>query len=68
LDSTLIKIFRNDVLPQGWQRSQDEIADDYRNSEERIMREKGVKNDSYQLIELKRSIETINGMKLYSMY
>jgi len=68
LGSTLIQIFRDEVSPQGWLRSEEDIADDVRNDEERMMREEGVNKGVYQLLDVKKNIEAINGMKLYTMY
>ena len=63
--STLIRVFRNEIAPQGWHMSEEETADDFRNLEEKIMIEEGVKKGEYNLEDVKKGITTINGKKLY---
>jgi hypothetical protein len=67
LGSTTIKVFRNEIAPQGWHLSEEEIANDFRNNEEKIMREEGVKNGLYELEDVTKSIESEGDKKLYAM-
>jgi hypothetical protein len=68
LGSTLIKTFRNEVSPAGWQMSEEEVASDFRNNEEKIMREKGVKKGLYELTDVQKGMETVGDKKLYAMH
>jgi hypothetical protein len=65
--STLIQVFRNGVKQEGWHLSEEEVADDFRNQEENIMRfERGTKPE-HKLKDVKKDITTIGGKKLYRM-
>jgi len=75
---TIIHVFRNEVAGKGWHMSEEEIANDYRNQEEKKMIEAGVKLDSttfylyqfdgeYKLEDLRKDVTSINGKKLYTM-
>jgi len=63
--STLIRVFTNEVAPQGWHMGEKETADDFRNHEETIMIEEGVKKGEYTLEGVKKGNTTINDKKLY---
>ncbi len=67
LGSTTIKVFRNEIAPQGWHLSEEEVANDFRNNEEKIMREEGVKKGLYELEDVTKSIESEGDKKLYAM-
>ena len=67
LGSTFIQVFRNEVSPDGWQMSEEEVANDFRNNEEKIMQEEGVKKGLYEFEDVTRGITTIGGKKLYTM-
>ncbi len=54
LDTTLIRVFRNAINQAGWHLSEEEVANDFRNTEEKIMIEEGVKKKLYDLKDLKR--------------
>jgi hypothetical protein len=67
IGSILIQVFRNGVKQEGWHLSEEEVADDFRNQEENIMRfERGTKG-KYNLKDVKKDITTIGGKKLYRM-
>jgi ankyrin repeat protein len=67
IGTTLIKVFRNEMAPQGWHFSEEEAADDFRNNEEKIMTEELVKKGTYELKDVKKGAATIGGKKFYTM-
>jgi hypothetical protein len=64
---TLIQVYRNLIPQEGWNLSEEQTADDYRNLEERIMSEKGVKKGLYNLEAVKKDVSNVGGKKLYTM-
>lgn len=67
LGNTLISVFQNKLLPEEkWSMSEEQVADDYRNTEEQIMREAAQRGE-YNLEEVKRTFLQIGDKKLYSM-
>jgi len=67
LGSTLIQVMENKILQEKWHLSEEEIADDYRNLEEKIMIEEGVKKGEYKLKEVKKDTTIVDGRKFYTM-
>ena len=67
LGSTLILVTENKRLQDKWYLSEEEIADDYRNLEEKIMLEEGVKKGEYKLKEVKKETTIIDEKKFYTM-
>jgi ankyrin repeat protein len=65
--STLIQVMKNEVMPEGWYMSEEEVANDYRNLEEKTMIEEGVKKGQYKLEDVKKDGTTIKGKKFYLM-
>jgi hypothetical protein len=66
--STVIQIFRNGITEGRGPITEKKVADDFRNNEERIMMEKGVKTGFYKLIgNIVKDSTTVDGRKLYSM-
>ena len=65
--STLIQVFRNGVKQEGWHMNEEEVADDFRNQEENIMRLEGSTKIEYKLKDAKKGVTTIGGKKLYFM-
>ena len=64
---TLINVSREEVKQEGWQLSEEEIADDFRNQEYNIIKvEWGTKNE-YKLKDVKKDVTTIGEKKLYRM-
>lgn len=67
LGSTLIRVFQNKVLPEEkWSMSEEQVADDYRNTEEQIMKEAAQRGE-YDLKEVKKISVSIGDKKLYAM-
>ncbi len=67
LGSTLIKVIKNNLLPEEkWSLAEDQIADDYRNTEEGIMKQAAQRGE-YDLEEVKKTYVTIDDKKLYAM-
>ena len=52
--STLIRVFKNEIAPEGWHMGEEETADDFRNHEENIIIEEGVKEGEYTLEDVKK--------------
>lgn len=65
--STLIQVFRNGVKQEGWHLSEEEVANDFRDQEENIMRLEGGKKNEYKLKDVKKDVTTIGEKKLYFM-
>jgi hypothetical protein len=64
--TTLIQIFRNAIMdPSKWYLSEEEIADDYRNSEENIVSMGEDEKEEYKLEDVKKGITTVEGRRLY---
>ncbi len=64
--TTLVKIFRNGVMdPSKWHLSEEEIADDYRNNEEKIVSMGGDEEEKYKLEDVKKGITTVEGRRFY---
>lgn len=68
LGSTLIRVWTAVIKPEYWHFSEEEVANDFRNNEEEIMREEGVKKKLYELTDVQKSMETVDGKKLYAMH
>lgn len=67
LGTTLIRVFQNKVLPEEkWSMSEEQVADDYRNTEEHIMKEAAQRGE-YNLEEVRRIFLQIGDKKLYAM-
>lgn len=67
LDSTLIKVFQNKVIPEEkWSLSEEQVADEFRNTEERIMKEAAQRGE-YDLKEGRNMSCQIGSKKLYAM-
>jgi len=66
-DTTLIQVWQNTIKPEGWHLSEEEIANDYRRMEEKIMKEEGVEKGQYKLENLKWDTITLGTKKLYTM-
>jgi hypothetical protein len=67
LGTTLIRVFQNKVLPEEkWSMSEEQVADDYRNTEEHIMKEAAQRGE-YDLEEVRRISLQISDKKLYAM-
>lgn len=65
---TFIQIARNLLLdPVRWHLEEEAVADDYRNEEERIMIEMGVKTRQIELKDVKKGLTQIGDKKLYFM-
>ncbi len=64
---TLIQVFRNGVKQEGWHLSEEEVADNFRNEEENIMRLEGGAKGEYKVKDVKKNVTTIGGKKLYFM-
>jgi len=62
-----ILVFQNKINPDIWHLSEEQVADDFRNSEEKIMIEEGVKKGVYTLEDVKKELITIGEKKVYSM-
>jgi len=65
--STLVQVFRNGVKQEGWHLSEEEVANDFRDQEENIMRLEGGTKNEYKLKDVKKDITTIGEKKLYFM-
>jgi hypothetical protein len=67
LGTTLMRVFQNKVLPEEkWSMSDEQVADDYRNTEEHIMKEADQRGE-YDLKEVKKISASIGDKKLYAM-
>jgi hypothetical protein len=67
LGSTLIKVIKNKVLPEEkWTMPEEQVADDYRNTEEDIMKQAAQRGE-YNLKEVKKISVSIGDKKLYTM-
>ncbi|MCX7771201.1 MAG: hypothetical protein N2202_09025 [Proteobacteria bacterium] len=65
---TFIQISKNLVMDMNiWHLSEEKIADDYRNNEEQIMIEMGVKTGQIVLKDVKKGVTQIGDKKLYFM-
>ncbi len=63
--STLVRVFRNEVVQPKPPMSEEETADEFRNFEEKIMIEEGVNKGQYKLEDVKKGTTIVNGRKLY---
>jgi hypothetical protein len=67
LGTTLIRVFQNKVLPEEkWSMSEEQIADDYRNAEEQMMKEAAQRGE-YKLEQVRKMSCQIGDKKLYVM-
>ena len=67
MGSTLIGVFRNEVKQELWHLGKEEIADDFRNKEENIMRLVGSTKSEHTLKDAKKDVVTIGEKQLYRM-
>jgi len=64
---TLVNVSREEVKQEGWQLSEEEIADDFRNQEKNIIRPGWTREKEYKLKDVKKDVTTIGEKKLYRM-
>ncbi len=62
-----IAVIKDTVAPEGWNFTEKEHADNVRNIEEKVMRERGLSEGTYELQDVKKDEMVYNGKKLYSM-
>lgn len=62
-----IQVFQNKISPDIWHLSEEQVANDFRNGEEKAMIEEGVKKSVYTLEDVNKEISTIGEKKVYSM-
>ncbi len=67
LGDVTIKIFQNNLTKQKFNLTEDQVADDYRDLEEQVMVEEGVKKGKYKLEQLNKTTTAMAGKKLYTM-
>lgn len=65
--TTLIDVYWVPIAPAGWDLGEEQHADRYRDEELRNMNEEGVKKGQYELRNVRKGVETVAGMKLYSL-
>lgn len=63
----IINVFQDMLGPEAWQQSEEEIANNIRNFEEKDMIERGVKTEQFILEDMTKDITTIDGKKLYTL-
>jgi hypothetical protein len=63
-----IEVFRNEVGQGLWDLNQDEIAQDFLQNEEKIMREKGEAEGIFKIKKLEKGTMEIGDKKVYKMY
>lgn len=63
----MINIFQDMPAPKAWDKSEEEIANDVRDFEEKDMIERGVKTGQAILEDVSKDITLIDGKKLYTM-
>jgi hypothetical protein len=67
LGSTLIRVFKDTVKPDSWHLSEEQVANNVRSTEEKIMIKEGVEKGIIELKDVEKETEIISGKKFYTM-